>query len=155
MLDYISRDRRSDVCPDGAVRRGNFCGREFEELQENSRWSRCADEERHELQDAKELIVYDYGSNRKDAILEEADITILVVNLSVWRWETALKACEEFKCVPNLVIVCNLSTRSDAKRLAAKTGRSVYCYPIDTDPFGESREKRTLFTRMFEEKGER
>lgn len=155
VLEAVARDRRSNVCPGGEVRRGSFCGREVPKQQENIHRSETCDEERCELQDAKVLTVCDYGCNRKQAILEEADITILAVNLSVWRREAALKACEEFKCVPNLVIVCNLSTRSEAKWFAAKTGRRVYCYPVDTDPFGESREKRALFTRMLEEKGER
>lgn len=138
VLEAVAKDRRSQVCPGGEVRRGSFCGREM-----------------LKRQDAKVLTVCDYGCNRKKAMLEEADITILAVNLSVWRREAAWKACEEFKCVPNLVIVCNLSTRSEARWFAAKTRRNVYCYPVDTDPFGESREKRALFIRMLKEKGER
>lgn len=155
VLDSVSRDRRSEVCPNGAVRRGYFLGKDFYKHKKLFQEGSTADYAEQRVQYDGTLTVYDYGCNRKEAILEEADITILAVNLSVWRREAALKACEEFKCVPNLVIFCNLSTRSEAKWFAAKTGRSVYCYPVDTDPFGENKEKRALFTRMLKEKGER
>lgn len=136
VLENILRHEKSVTISDGNIRYQNFWGREDTKEQEGA----CR--------------VYDFGCDRTEAVLEEADITILVVNLSVWRWEAAWKAYEELKNMPNLKVVCNLSTSSAAKKFAAQIGQNVYYYPTDTAVFRASREKSALFTQMFCKKGE-
>lgn len=98
------------------------------------------------------MCIRDYGTDLQAAVMEEGDLTILVVNLSVWRQEAALKAYEQVKCLPNLVLLCNGSDRQQAKKFAALTGRRIYYFPYDSNPFREYQEKEALFTQMLNRK---
>lgn len=98
--------------------------------------------------------VHDYGNDIAGAVLQEAERTVLVVNLSVWRQEAAMKAYERLKCMPGLVVLCNSSGRREAKAFAARWNCRVYCYPREESPFGGNKTTRALFTRMLKEKGE-
>lgn len=100
------------------------------------------------------IMIHDYGDDISSAILQEAECTVLVVNLSVWRREAAVKAYEQLRCMPGLAVVCNLSDRRDARILAARWNCRVYCYPYEVSPFGENKAREALFTHMLKEKGE-
>lgn len=109
----------------------------------------CVDEE-----EAAGITVHDYGDDISSAILQEAERTVLVVNLSVWQQEAAGKAYERLKCMPGLVVLCNLSSRREARALAARWNCRVYCYPYEVSPFGGNKTREALFTHMLKEKGE-
>ncbi|MDE7435787.1 MAG: serine/threonine protein kinase [Lachnospiraceae bacterium] len=141
--EYIHSDRCQNVEIAG-YREFRCCVAQEEDIQES--WKECSQ--------AGKLMVHDYGDDIAAAVLQEAECTILVVNLSVWQREAAGKAYECLKCMPGLKVLCNLSSRREAKALAAHWNCSVYCYPYEESPFGADRKREALFTQMLKEKGE-
>lgn len=103
----------------------------------------------------EDTLIFDYGAAVEEACMEEAEITILVVNLSLWKREASMKAWQTLRCVPNLKIICNHSSPMEAREFAAFIGREVYCYPRDTMPFDGGREKEAFFTQMLSKEGRR
>lgn len=103
----------------------------------------------------EDTLIFDYGAAVEEACMEEAEITVLVVNLSLWKREASMKAWQTLRCVPNLKIICNHSSPMEAREFAAFIGREVYCYPRDTMPFDGGREKEAFFTQMLSKEGRR
>lgn len=103
----------------------------------------------------EDTLIFDYGAAVEEACMEEAEITVLVVNLSLWKREASMKAWQTLHCVPNLKIICNHSSPMEAREFAAFIGREVYCYPRDTMPFDGGREKEAFFTQMLSKEGRR
>lgn len=107
-----------------------------------------------EYAQAGKLMVHDYGNDIAAAVLQEAECTILVVSLSIWQREAAVKAYEQLKCMPGLRVLCNLGGRREARALAAHWNCRVYCYPYEESPFGADRKRDALFTQMLKGRGE-
>ncbi|MGN0341976.1 MAG: serine/threonine protein kinase [Roseburia sp.] len=97
-------------------------------------------------------MICDYGTKLNEALLEDGELTILVVDLSVWRQEAAVKAYQQLKQLSNLMILCNHGDRQQVKWFAALTGRKIYYVPYEKNPFRESKKTEALFTQMLERK---
>lgn len=65
----------------------------------------------------EDTLIFDYGAAVEEACMEEAEITVLVVNLSLWKREASMKAWQTLRCVPNLKIICNHSSPMEAREL--------------------------------------
>lgn len=50
-------------------------------------------------------------------------------------------------------MIVNYGSSRIAKKYAAEYGRSIYCFPLDADPFYMTKEKEKLFERLLEQKG--
>lgn len=149
VLDNLLKNGKSAALKEDIVQYRNLRGRK--ECHDKDTWQEYSPgvpQMQHEIR------IYDFGYNRNQAVMQEADCTILVLNLSVWQLEAALKAYEQVKYMKHLLVVCNYGNRQEAKKFAAQIGRCVYCYPLEVNPFGESKEKTALFTQMLREKEE-
>lgn len=135
--DGIAKQQAAKILQDGSVSYQCFVGRGMEETA---------------MEEHLGTRICDYGTRLEEALLEEGDLMMLVVDLSVWRQEAAVKAYHQLKQISNLVILCNHGDRQQVKWFAALTGRKVYFVPYEPDPFRENKKTETLFTQMFKRK---
>ena len=137
VTDRIAAQPAAKVQQDGSVIYRHFMGKNAGESAE---------------EEYRGMRIYDYGTRLEEAVLEEGDLTMLVVDLSVWRQEAAVKAYQKLKHLPHLVILCSHGDRQRIKWFAALTGREVYCVPFESNPFRENRNTEALFTQMLKGK---
>lgn len=91
------------------------------------------------------LIVEDYGSSA-DFFWQEPDTLILyVMGSDMWDMEHAILNGLEGSQGATMVYLCNNGNKKAAKQYAVQLGTKVYCYPADTNPCSNTREKEHLF----------
>lgn len=92
------------------------------------------------------ITVYDCGVYDPSVFsLQPGEQSIFVLSGSLWDMEHVLFTANRFAQSDHVAFLCNYDNRSAAKRIAAKTGRKIYCFPFDRDPFSGTEEKRQLF----------
>lgn len=102
----------------------------------------------------KEAIeIMDFGSDIEKAVSEEADRYLLLTGSKEWEMEAAKTAYKAFKEKAEFTMIVNYGSSRIAKKYAAEYGRSIYCFPLDADPFYMTKEKEKLFERLLEQKG--
>lgn len=99
--------------------------------------------------------VLDYGSDIKGALLEKADLFLFVMGSRAWETEQNDLSCEKVKNAKGLILIANYGNRKETKQYARKYAQTVYCFPLDENPFLMTREKEKLFDRLLEQEGER
>ena len=95
----------------------------------------------------------DFGSDIAKAVSEEADRYLLLTGSKEWEMEAAKTAYKAFKEKAEFTMIVNYGSSRIAKKYAAEYGRSIYCFPLDADPFYMTKEKEKLFERLLEQKG--
>ncbi len=99
--------------------------------------------------------ILDYGVDIKGAVSEDADLFLLVVGSREWETEYAGLAYAEVKEKQEPIVIANYGSRQQARQYAKTYGQTVYCFPLDADPFFMTKEKERLFEGLLEkERGE-
>lgn len=99
------------------------------------------------------VAVYDYGTDIAGAISEEADLFLLVVGSREWEIEYADLAYKKVKGKQEVIVIVNYGSGQTAKYYAKAYGQTVYCFPLDANPFFMTREKEKLFEGLLEKEG--
>lgn len=94
--------------------------------------------------------ILDYGTDLYGALSEQADLFLLVMGCKEWEIEYAKTAYETVKQTKNLVLIANYGNKQRAKQYAKQYERTVYCFPLDENPFQMTKEKEGLFERLLE-----
>lgn len=98
------------------------------------------------------ILVQDFGNNAVSAAQEEqAGLTILVMGSRPWEIEYGISAYEQLAGEENLVLICNYQNKKSAEKYAKILRKSVYCFPMDLDPFAVTKEKQRLFQKVLKE----
>lgn len=98
-------------------------------------------------------LVHDYGccldilSNSDDY-----DLLIFIMSGSCWDMPATLTLCEELCHQKNMIFICNYDNKKAAKKYARRLQKTVYCFPIDSDPFHISFEKERLISQILNRK---
>ena len=97
--------------------------------------------------------ILDCGSKMEQFLSEEADLFLFIIGSSEWERESADFAYEKVKNKKNLAVIVNYGGKDQAKQYAKKYGRTVYCFPLDENPFLMTKEKERLFEGLLEKGG--
>ena len=98
--------------------------------------------------------VVDYGSLEDMAEnREEADTLILLVRARDWEKEKAFEVFEKYRDYKKIIFVSNYGYQKAAREYARFTGRRVYCFPLDENPFCVNEPKAQFFQKMLEKEG--
>lgn len=98
--------------------------------------------------------VVDYGSLEDMAEnREEADTLILLVGARDWEKEKAFEVFEKYRDYKKIIFVSNYGDQKAAREYARFTGRRVYCFPLDENPFCVNEPKAQFFQKMLEKEG--
>ena len=98
--------------------------------------------------DAVEIL--DYGTDLHGALSEQADLFLLVMGCKEWEIEYGKTAYETVRQAKNLILIANYGSKKQAKQYAKEYEQTVYCFPLDEDPFYMTKEKEGLFERLLE-----
>lgn len=98
--------------------------------------------------------ILDYGADIKGALREKADLFLLVTGSREWEIKYADFAYDKVKKADGLVIITNYGNIRQAKQYARRYAQTVYCFPLDLNPFLMTKEKERLFEGLLENKGE-
>ncbi len=93
------------------------------------------------------MYIQDYGIQIHD-LLEEDKKMILVMGSRPWESEQTKSLLGRMSLRKNLVLICNYGDHIQAKNLAKIYHHRVYCFPLDTNPFRMTREKRRFFQKL-------
>ncbi len=74
---------------------------------------------------------------------------LFVLSGSLWDFEHSINAGKQLLSMENVTFICNYDNRIAAKRLAARLGKKVYCFPFDVDAFSCTPQKKQLFFHIF------
>lgn len=96
---------------------------------------------------AGEIYVQDYGIHLHE-LLEEDKQLIIIFGSRLWECEQTKRVLERVCLREKLSLVCNYGDMAQARKMARRYHHRVYCFPLDTDPFRMTREKRKLFQKM-------
>ena len=99
--------------------------------------------------------VLDYGSDLKGALLEKADLFLFIMGSRAWEIEQDDLSYEKVKNAEGLILLANYGNKKQTKEYARKYARTVYCFPLDENPFVMTEEKKKLFEGLLEQEGER
>lgn len=97
--------------------------------------------------------IMDYGTKLEAALAEEADVFLLVTGSREWELLYTDRAYEIAREKKGLVILANYGNPSQAKQYARKFGRTVYSFPLDSNPFFMTKEKERLFEGLLAKEG--
>lgn len=97
--------------------------------------------------------VLDYGTDLDGALSEEADLFLLMAGSREWERESADLSYEKAREKKELAILVNYGGRDQAKCCAKKYAQTVYCFPLDENPFAMTEEKERLFEKLLEKGG--
>lgn len=97
---------------------------------------------------AEGLYVQDYGINLHELLAEEDKRLLVVIGSRPWECEKARNLLERVCFRDNLAIVCNYGNKAQAKWMEKTYHHRIYCFPLDADPFGLTREKRKFFKML-------
>ena len=104
-----------------------------------------------EVNPPKEVVeILDYGADLHGALSEHADLFLLVMGCKEWEIENAKAAYEAVKQTKRLVLIANYGSKKQAKQYAKLYKQTVYCFPLDENPFMLTKEKEGLFERLLE-----
>ncbi len=98
-----------------------------------------------------DVFIEDYGTG---GIPEDADLVVLVVGARPWEMAESKGAIEKIAKAENVLVVCMNGDNWGAVKLAKETGKRVFCYPLDADPFHMNEHKRKFFAELLKERGE-
>lgn len=99
------------------------------------------------------MLVQDFGENvAAVAEAEGESLILLVLGSRPWEMEAAIRAYDRLSGEEDLVLLCNYSGRQAARRYAGIFQKKVFCFPLDADPFAQTREKQRLFGEIFKER---
>lgn len=99
--------------------------------------------------------ILDYGTEIKEALLNEPDLFLLIIGSREWEIEYANLAYEQLQDVKGLIVISNYGSIKQAKEYAKRYARTVYCFPLDENPFYMTKEKERLFERLLEKEREK
>ena len=99
--------------------------------------------------------VLDYGSDLKGALLEKADLFLFIMGSRTWEIKQDHLSYEKVKNAEGLILIANYGDRKQTKEYARKYAHTVYCFPLDENPFLMTEEKERLFEGLLEQEGER
>ena len=94
--------------------------------------------------------ILDYGTDLHGALSEQADLFLLVMGCKEWEIEYGKTAFETVRQAKNLILIANYGSKKQAKQYAKEYEQTVYCFPLDEDPFYMTKEKEGLFERLLE-----
>ncbi|MCI8488892.1 MAG: protein kinase [Lachnospiraceae bacterium] len=94
--------------------------------------------------------VLDYGADLAGALAEDADLFLFIVGSRDWELEYAESAYEQVKAAKGLTAIANYGSRRQARQYAGTFGQTVYCFPLDENPFLMTKEKERLFEGLLE-----
>jgi len=94
--------------------------------------------------------ILDYGTDLHGALSEQADLFLLVMGCKEWEIEYGKTAFETVRQAKNLILVANYGSKKQAKQYAKEYKQTVYCFPLDENPFHMTKEKEGLFERLLE-----
>lgn len=97
--------------------------------------------------------ILDYGSNLEKALSEKADMFLFIIGSREWETEYSDLSYEKLKDKKELTVLTNYGAGKQAKKYAKKYKRSVYCFPLDENPFIMTKEKERLFEGLLEKEG--
>lgn len=97
--------------------------------------------------------IMDYGADVTEALSEKPDLFLLVAGSREWETVYADRTYEQVKDSGNLALLANYGNFHQAKQYARRYGRTVYCFPLDKNPFFMTREKERLFEELLEKAG--
>ena len=97
--------------------------------------------------------ILDYGTDLMGAVSEGADLLLLMTGSREWETKYADLAMEKLQGQKNLAVIVNYGSVKRARQFAEKYGQAVYCFPLDPDPFGMTKEKECLFEGLLEKEG--
>jgi len=97
--------------------------------------------------------ILDYGSNLEKALSEKADMFLFIMGSREWETEYSDLSYEKLKDKKELTVLTNYGAGKQAKKYAKKYKRSVYCFPLDENPFIMTKEKERLFEGLLEKEG--
>ncbi len=104
-----------------------------------------------EVQVPKDAVeILDYGTDLSGALSEEADLFFLLMGSREWETAYAHAAFAKAAHAAGLICVVNYGARQQARRYARICGRTVYCFPLDQNPFLMTKEKERLFEGLLE-----
>ena len=101
------------------------------------------------------VLVLDYGSDLKGALLEKADLFLFIMGSRAWETERDHQSYAKVKNKKGLILLTNYGNKIQTKQYARKYAHTVYCFPLDENPFFMTKEKEKLFETLLEQKGER
>lgn len=97
------------------------------------------------------LEVADYGNSEPRA--GDADeLRVLVVGLKPWEWENSKEHILRLSREQDIVIA-NGAENCQVKRMAQETGRIIYLFPYDVNPFRLSKEKQKVLGGLLHKGG--
>ncbi len=103
---------------------------------------------------ADTCLIRDFGTYETiDIELETCDAIILVLGGRYWEMPQARRLYEQLCLHRQVIPVVNYGNAAAARAYAKDWRRTVYCFPLDADPFELSEEKRRFFELL--EKKER
>lgn len=97
--------------------------------------------------------IMDFGTDIEGAMSEEAELFLLLIGSRDWEMEYANLAYEKVHQRKGLAIIANYGNRQQAKLYAKRFQRTVYCFPLDANPFRMTKEKEQLFRGLLEKEG--
>ena len=99
------------------------------------------------------MVVQDFGEDAAAAAQEEGEsLILLVLGSRPWELEAAVRAYDSLSGEEHLALLCNYSEKQTARRYARIFQRKVFCFPLDVDPFAQTREKQRLFEEILKER---
>lgn len=97
--------------------------------------------------------IMDYGADAAGALAEKPGLFLLVAGSREWETVYADQTYEQVKHSENLALLSNYGNVHQAKQYARRYGRTVYCFPLDENPFFMTREKERLFEKLLKTSG--
>lgn len=95
------------------------------------------------------IYVEDFGVYHKDIIeLDPENLNLLILSGSPWDLAQTLSIGASLSCHKNTAFICNYNNKSAAKKLAARLGCRIYCFPFDEDAFICTETKTELFFQV-------
>ena len=99
------------------------------------------------------MAVQDFGEDVAAAAEAEGEsLILLVLGTRPWEMEAAIRAYDRLSGEEDLVLLCNYNGKQTARRYAGIFRRKVFCFPLDEDPFVQTREKQRLFEEILKER---
>lgn len=99
------------------------------------------------------VIIQDFGNNIENYLTSKIEaspenMVILLIGGHEWEYERAVISYKKLCYEENLKIVVNYYDRQIVKEYARIFHKKIYCFPLDSDMFQVSKEKKRLFDKM-------
>lgn len=101
------------------------------------------------------VLVLDFGSDIKGALSEKADFLLFIMGSREWELQQAYFSYEKVRHAAGLILIANYGNKKQTKQYARTYEQTVYCFPLDENPFLMTKEKEKLFERLLVQEGEK